>query len=517
MTGRTTRGSLLSFIIVVGAILLIGVAAMFSSVNMTIASGEKFYRQEEAIEAARSTIHLTVAKFKAGDLEFREDLSYSPSETSVGNLTFNKDSGLPYSTNNLTNGVSVLGWGGAQVGPKSAHLVAIGEVGDDKHVLQIWVRQEAFPWSVASNGTIQGNDMEVFAVEAVSESDGTYEDGEKLRSDIVSNGGTGGDSIVLSGNSEIAGDAKAVAGISLQDTSSVKGKVEANSDRTTITLDKRAEDYRPPTGESIIFNPSSTDPLTGRYEATGDTVIGDLKFEDGMLFIDGDVTVTGDISGIGALVATGNIRVTGSMNTKADLAALVAGGDIEIAGVGPNTSTFRGLILAEGSFKAKDTTLVGSALTLDQNGSVELERVRSVAAKDLTEVDLNYAVLLKKAIVSSQMINHSSGNKVGAAFGSEFVELTDANYTQLVALAESARQAGGLAKVEARDQDGNTLASPPPEALFVYDDIVSNWDSYQQEVVTSTVEYEELFQLDFNKFLKAKGGFRPLHQKASPL
>ena len=487
---------------------------MFGSINLTIASGEKFARRQSAESLAKSLIHKAIAQYKSGNLEFRDTLNQETS-TSAATLTF-VDEGAPYSTNNLTNSAGAVGWNGQLVPPKSVHLVSVCEVGGERIAVEMLLNQTSFPWSVASNGTIQGNDMEVFAIESKDEADGGFTDGEKLKSNIVSNssGASGGNSIELSGNSVITGDAKAVAGISLLDASVVEGKLQANADAVNITLDRRAEDYRPDPSDSIAYDPTSVAPITGRYEASGDTVIGDLKFEDGMLFVDGNVTVTGDISGIGALVATGNITVTGSMNTKADLAALVAGGDINITGVGPNTSSFQGLILAEGSFKAKDTTLVGSALTLDQNGSVELERVRSVAAKDLTKLDLSYAVELKKAIDTN-----ASSADIGVLYEGRFLKLEDTNYSALEQLANQIAIDGTTAQVVIELSPGNYSPTPPPgyregRALL---QATTSWSTYESQVKTSTVVYEDIFQLDFNKFLKTKGGFRPLLQRITSL
>ena len=494
---------------------------MFASMQMSMASESKFNNKEHAISVARDAIHMAIAKFKSGDLEFRDDIKRENTENHTrATLTF-EDKGAPYSTNNIVSSSGAVGWGGQLVPPKSAHLVAVGEAGTEKQVLEIIIHQESFPWSVASNGTIQGNDMEVFAINGKEEADGGFTDGEKLKSNILSNsaGGSGGNSIELSGNSVVTGDAKAVAGINLIDASVVQGKLQANADAVNITLDKRAEDYRPPTGESLVFDPSSPAPITGRYEASGNTVIGDLKFEDGMLFVDGNLTVTGKIEGVGALVATGNITVTGSMNTSADLAALVAGGDINITGVGPNTSSFQGLILAEGSFRAKDTTLVGSALTLDQDGSVELERVRSVAAKDLTKIDLNYAVELKEATESYLGVLFNNGEKIVVDYKGSLTEVNPANYASLETLAKHIKNEGGSSQMKVLLGDGELLDSPPSGAPYELDFLASKskWKTYVDQVKNNSVVYVDVFQLDFNKFLKTKGGFRPLLQRVTSL
>ena len=519
---RKKRGSLLLMVIIMGAILLIGVSVMFGSVQMSMTADSKFNHQEAAQDAADSAIHLALAKFKEGDFEFHDYVEFkSPSNHDIGTLTFSNDGG-PYSTNNIVSSSAKTGWNGQLVPPKSAHLVAVGESGGQKQVLEIIVKQDSFPWSVASNGTIQGNDMEVFSLNSLEEADGGITEDEKQRSDILSN--AGGQSIVLTGQSNISGDAKAVGKVGLSGGSVVKGKTEENQDPTQITLAKRAEDYRPPAGEYQAFPPASGKTISGWYLASGDTVIGDVTFDDGMIFVDGSATVTGKISGNGALVATKNITVTGSMNTKADLAALVAGGDISITGQGTTTSSFQGLILAEGSFKAKDTTLIGSALTLDKNGSVQLERVRTVAARDLTKIDFTYAKELKEASTSNGGSSGSNGTGATEVFGilkndNTFTSLVPNNFESLELLAEDIVAGKSSANFAVKLDNGDILTTPPAGSSYEQAFYQSNahWSNLIKEVKNHSVVYEQIFQLDFNKFLKTKGGFRPLLQRVNPL
>ena len=294
-----------------------------------------------------------------------------------------------------------MGWNNTLVPKNSVHLVTVCHHGLGHIVYEKIVKNHSFPWSVASNGSITGNDMEVFSIRQAEHIFNGISEEEKEEASVLSNspsGGTPGSpfSILLTGNSVVTGTAQTVGQVSAMAPSEVKGAVNEGAQyKQEITIPKVAVDYKPDPADTRVYGPG--------------VVIGDVEFDDGYIYVKGSATVTGKISGYGAIVAERDIIVTGSMNTHADLAALVAGRDIEITGSGAETSSFQGLILAEGSFKARDTTLVGSAITLDKNGSVELERVRAVNAKDLTQMDITYAVELKKVVSS----NLSGGANLG--------------------------------------------------------------------------------------------------------
>ena len=277
--------------------------------------------------------------------------------------------------------------------------------------------------------------------------------------------------------------------------------------------------------------------ISGKWEVTGnaagEVTIGDLEFDDGYLYVrkaegapDVKVTVTGAITGNGAIVSEGDIEILGSMNTTSDLAALVADGDITIDGSangGVNSSSFNGLILAKGSFSAKDVTLHGSVLSLDATGNVNLERVRAVSVRNLTEIDFSYAVELKRA-VSSNVGGHASTDMIGVLYtnpgsGEEnFVILDPEFYQDLEALAQAVRDSGGSGstQVVVRRADGSYSETPSQVLASAFLSGRRSWNIYQNEVLTDTVRYTEVFQLDFNKFLRSFTGFRPLFSKSRP-
>lgn len=211
---------------------------------------------------------------------------------------------------------------------------------------------------------------------------------------------------------------------------------------------------------------------------------------------------------------------------------MVAGGDISITGQGTTTSSFQGLILAEGSFKAKDTTLIGSALTLDKNGSVQLERVRTVAARDLTKVDLSVSVTLDSIIHrngggAGSGVGTTGGtgtdNSIGVSYKGVFVEFRPENAQALEDLAlqiskdKAAGEVGimlGGVPLKPGDPGFSDISSP---VLNSYSVNAPLWKHYQDEVNNQSITYKNVFQLDFNKFLKTKGGLRPLLQRVAPL
>ena len=509
---NSRKGSILLFIIVIGALLVAGAAFMFGSVQVGLASNNREYQRIHAENAATSVLNKTIQKFKTGSVDFADAVAYSRDDATAS-VTFDDQSTGPYSTNNFLSSSATSGWNNQMVPARSAHLVCVAENGGQRIVKEMVISMDAFPWSVASNGTIQGNDMEVYAVPSVEAAADGVTDNEKSKSHILSNG-AGGTSIALSGNTVVSGDAKAVGDIDLVGGARIEGEELENQAVTGITINKSPADYDPvAVGKPALTFGSSTPEVAGRYIHNGDVTIRDLTFNDGLLFVRGDVEVTGEISGEGALVATGDITVTGKMKTKADLAALVSGGDVVINGTGQSSSSFQGLILAEGSFRAKDTTVIGSVISKAAGGSVELERVTMVRAKDLSAMDITYDVELKN-FTQGQW---SGNTRIGVLYKGQFVPNDDENYTRLQLLAQEIAKDGGKGQVVFEVSTGNYSTTPP---LTLQNDFTladGSWTAYEGQVKSSTIVTEEIFQLDFNKFLKVKGSFRPLYQKLSTL
>lgn len=524
---QNTRGSVLSFVVIALGITLITVCAITGAVQMATVADVRIERKIQAEDAAKNAIMSALVRIRSGEVGLRDRITYGRGENAAS-LTFDSSGRTPYATNNLESSSAVSGWDGRLVPGKCVHLVSVGESGGEKVVRELLVSMDAFPWSIASNGSLRGNDVKVFAVPSLaSVADGITED-EKLKSDILSNGQ--GEAIVLTGSSEVEGNAKAVGDVLLHDSAVVKGERLSGQAITQLDIRKSAADYDPDVGghPSLVYGPS-VQKIEGRYVAEGDVTVGDLELADGLLFVRGNVTVTGNIRGKGALVATGNITINGSMNTSADMAALVSGGNISIQGSGENTSSFQGLVLAEGSFSARDTRILGTVVAKDTEGVVELERVQMVRSKDLTKMELDYDTVLRRGLENdwgggggggSNGVS-SSAAKVGVLYQRNthepgiFIEWKLENYDALKALAEQIKSEGGTSVVKIRDARELYLDAPPREIQRVFSAAQTSWRNYIGQVQSDTVATENIFQLDFNEFLRAKGRLRPLYQKVS--
>ena len=496
-----------------GLMILFSYALMTVAGNTAIFVGEKYTSESKAMWAGFSAMEKAMQEYKSGNFGFAEQVIFRTNGAEAL-LSFDKEAGVPYSTNNFSESTATVGWNNTLVPKNSVHLVTVCHHGLGHIVYEKIVKNHSFPWSVASNGSITGNDMEVFSIRQAEHIFNGISEEEKEEASVLSNspsGGTPGSpfSILLTGNSVVTGTAQTVGQVSAMAPSEVKGAVNEGAQyKQEITIPKVAVDYKPDPADTRVYGPG--------------VVIGDVEFDDGYIYVKGSATVTGKISGYGAIVAERDIIVTGSMNTHADLAALVAGRNIEITGSGAETSSFQGLILAEGSFKARDTTLVGSAITLDKNGSVELERVRAVNAKDLTQMDITYAVELKKVVSSNRSQSSGSNEEIGIKYKEDFVAFTPDNYDRLELLALTiVRENDGPGEIIVRktNPDGSTTDSNRPSSTMQNDFILAYnaWDAYEDQVEAGTVVTEDIFQLDFNKFLRVSGTFQDVVQDIKPI
>lgn len=522
MTNRRVRtgGSSLLITIFFLASLIFGVFILsMVSTQSTLFAGKKHIGQIQAQNAAQTLISQVLTKFEEGDFSYSTDIEV---ETGISSafLTFDSESGKPYSTNNLTESASVSGWNNTIVPGNACHLVAVGENNGQKVAFEVMIFLPEFPWAIASNGVIQGNDMEVAGVsysEYVNTGlrDGSLDDDEVGKSNLLSN--AQGSSIVLTGSSRVRGNAQTRGRIQLSGSSQIDGKREENQPERVLTIPKRAAQYAPDPSDTQLFDASVSNINTLFRARNNEVVNRDLAFEEGFLFVEGDLEINGNVSGYGVIVALGDITINGSVsNSEGDLLALVSGRSVELNGSGQDLSFFKGLVLAEGSFKARDITLLGSVVTLDQAGTVELERVRSVSANDITKLDLTYAVKLKEATNANRGL---VANEVAVIFyEGSFIELTPTNYDALEALGQliADNNDSGELKVRVEHSDGTFTIEDRPSATFFQDfrAALDAWTAYEGQVKTNSVEYEEIFQLDFNKFLQAKGGFRHLYQRA---
>ena len=136
-------------------------------------------------------------------------------------------------------------------------------------------------------------------------------------------------------------------------------------------------------------------------------------------------------------------------------------------------------------------------------------------------MEVTFDKILKESLKSFR------GDRVGGIFGvlykkdandpGTFIEYKPENYDALRALARHLQQEGGTSQLKVRVAPGLYSDIPPPALEQKFSGADASWNSYLGQVKTDTVETEEIFQLDFNEFLKAKGSLRPLYQKTSAL
>ena len=365
----------------------------------------KSWARYNGVRMADSVIYTAISHLKEGEIALERDLKYEFGPEVFGTLTFDANSGKPYSTNNLVGNTKVTGWNGTAVPPQFCHLVAVGDYHGLTVIRQALVKDPPFPYSLASAGRIEGENMEVFGLP-----EGKYselppgqtmiiEEADKEPSHIVSNstGPTDGNSIVLGTGTSVAGDVKAAGLIEVNSGAVVQGNVLPNSNQQNLpTVDFAQLD---PQGKDHTYTwDNSYESVVGRARHSGNLTVGNLKLAEGMLFVDGDLTVTCTITGKGALVATGKITVTGSMDTHSDHAALVARGDITVRGQGPASSRFQGLVYSEGSIDISRTTIMGAAVSKDDTGLTKLEDVKAIAVPELTVMNLDLHVKLNDAM-----------------------------------------------------------------------------------------------------------------------
>lgn len=194
-----------------------------------------------------------------------------------------------------------------------------------------------------------------------------------------------GQAIKLSGNVKIVGDVTAVGSIekdaSVEIIRGVDKQFQDPAEIPEIDFAKYdplgdpadPSDDRPTLverTESVVLD-AVNNPLYGFQRFSGNTTFPDgLKLDGSAIFVDGDLILDGPLVGSGLVVATGDVTLRGGANMKADvLAAVLAKGDLTIGGTQDpltgetKSSTFQGLMYAEGDLTLTKTRTVGTAIS----------------------------------------------------------------------------------------------------------------------------------------------------------
>ncbi len=507
---RNHRGASLPMVLVLSVLAVLVSGSLLGLAHQQTAYSVKLERQNRARDYAESVILLAISRLKE-DPTFAEELRWSPDAHSdrYAELTF--DQARPrYSTNNLNSPTAVGTWHGVdQRVPKfGAHLVATGYADGETYSCEAFIHVPPFPYSVATEGRfVSTGALEVFQVDSLEALAAGVTDEEKVAGSLASNARDlpGQPSVVLSQDSRIWGDVVTGGTVQVGPSSGpgdllgevVKGQIKAHHEPVPIQpLDPA--DWDPSSHRSTgDFVPSPHNTVFGRQYRAGDTLVNDLTLEDGLLFIDGDLTITGHVRGRGAIVCTGNVVVTGSMDIGSDYAAIVAGGDLTLAGSGADVSRFQGVAYAGGAFHASNVQIVGAFLQGDGEAETMLHNVTAVNVPELTEI----------TIESGGKLLEGGWDELEVNYGVSFVEKTLKDFPMSSDGTYDLNQVSSLIEFTYR---GNTYTdwTQLPHGL-VRDTVKAKQIDLElllaQQINTANAEFrassDKLFHIDLNEFL----------------
>lgn len=365
--------SLATTLVVTSLALMLGLALAGTSISHLHLLGTQS-RSMEAGAAAEAVLALAIEKV-VSDREFGRDGAAGSfievdTERGRGRLAFDSTTArewqIPVSLNNNFGGTSQQGWQGRAVPPEAIQLVAVGEVGGTRKVVEAVVEVPKFPFAIASSGPIESRgDLIVGGMSELAESAIDLKSLEPA--DLASNA-----TVKLSGTTFMSGNVRAVGSIELGDSVILEGEVQPNSSPVPlaeINLEKIRPSFSSPLGSarSPVINHSyhSNDPQL--------VVQDGLTLDEGILYVNGDLVVRGGIRGTGAILVNGSVEIFDGANFTADnQLALVAKDDVVIHGSGQTGSYFQGLIYTEGDLVASDVTLLGTFVANRKSTAVDV-------------------------------------------------------------------------------------------------------------------------------------------------
>ena len=409
MNHRHSRGISLGGTLLAVAILA-ALAATLASLCVThLRTSRRAESTLHASNLARSAVAAGIAKVleqqEFGVAQLPEETVTLETPHGKAFLTFNPaladDENMMYSTNNAANSTSASGGQGRVVPANCIHLVARGYSGEVVRQVETVITVPTFPWALAANGDVIIRDGAV--VGSLPEGVWPPTAADLQPADLVSNS-TSNTAIVLGSGSRILGDVETPGKVVLSDsTVTVEGQIrEAAQPNSLPQMDVR--DFDPQAqglafdditglsslGQTSVSNSSggtsSGTALTGAARHEGALQLNqDIELAGAMLYINGDLTVNGNIEGTGVLVVNGDLTVTSGVTLDgATKVAIVSSGKVSLKGVGPASSSIRGLFYAEGGLMAEEITVVGALIAAGPDAGVELVNSRALSQSMVT-------------------------------------------------------------------------------------------------------------------------------------
>jgi hypothetical protein len=350
--------------------------------------------------------------------------------------------------------------------------------------------------------------------------DGVTED-EKKKAYVISNNvpSSNPNSVVFGEDTSVKGDVAALGEIIMENPGDLDGeRIRLEEPKTLISLDINTYDPQAQGQTYAPYSPSLAKVADGRARHDGDLVLTNLVLERGVLFVDGDLEITGRVEGEGAIVCTGNLTVTGQLNLQSDFLAILADGDVTVNGQGAEDfnspsgggTRVQGLVYSNGSFTAKDATLVGAVVSSKINGATKLERVNFGHVPEAASFDITVDAGLEPVIIEGKA--EREGYDIGVELPDGTVTIFDELYeSELQALSQFLAQQPEDERGEVKlYKNGVEITPPPLEVRIGLIQKAEAWNDYVTAIENNEVVTETIFSIDLNSFLSIEDNLKIL-------
>lgn len=396
MRTRLYRRGTIGGALAIAAIALIAALTVATAATWNLQLASRFENQQVALELADSAIQEAIAHLQ---LNPQWGLTGSPSiqvsgvagmpSTASGRLTFDR-SQSEFSTSHV-DGNDRAAWSNRPLPVGRIHLVATGRCANVVRTVECMLYAPKFPRAISGDGQIELKHSLVASAKNLSDivsPDGTVHlDPELLqKGDVICN-----DVTTLLDSSTVKGSAQSHVSVEQRDGSVVEGEVLSPYEVVPLPAFD-VHRYDPKADPYSVCQELDGGPISGlsssgivRYRSAV-TINGDLKLDNGIVYVAGDLTVQGGLQGVGAVFVEGKTSVGGSVKlSSADSIALISQGDVRLRGDGQEQSFFQGLLATQGSLSADKLTVVGALVA---HGRTWISNSRVVLVDSSTSLNM---------------------------------------------------------------------------------------------------------------------------------
>lgn len=306
---------------------------------------------------------------------------------SLGLVSFTSSPLVPTSKNNLSSSSNTAGALGV-IPRNTVHMVALGRVGPQRHLVEMLYYRPPFPKALMASGPIKvTNSLRVTGIDPNVPFPGTSPPVSIPRPASLASNSADNPAMELGPQSYVSGDVGAVGTIRLDPTARVQGEVRQGTDAQPIPpldindLINRASGASGTSRVSGTLSTLRVDWYTGSDSSL--TITGDLELvEGGVLWVKQDLDIQGCIKGQGLILCGGEVRVgQGASLSAQNLVAIAAQGDVRLRAA-DRSYYFQGLVYSKGNLNARDITVLGAVVVNGPSGQgrMDLENVDLVEA-----------------------------------------------------------------------------------------------------------------------------------------